>query len=136
MLFYPGGKAFIAAIGVYGHQQRNGFGQVTHCLVAFFKEPVRQPGLCRCLFAQHARGHQLARAPAGQKVHGPGRILGGGTGEIVAQGLKLGIAGSGRVQAQVQRGEGFHGVASVVTASSSSPYSVAKARASRPCSLR
>ncbi|MNO85073.1 hypothetical protein D3C76_764330 [compost metagenome] len=136
-IFNPLGQASVTGVVVFGQDQGNGLGQVTHRLVAFFEQPVRQAGQGARQFAQHTGGHQLTWPPASEEVHGPRGVLGRGLGKVLAQGLELGVAGRGRIQAQVQRGEGFHaGCSGVGEASSSSPYSVTKPRASRPCSLR
>ncbi|MNO68878.1 hypothetical protein D3C76_597220 [compost metagenome] len=132
----PVGQAIVAALAVLRQQQRNGLGKVAHGLVTFFEQPVGQCCQGSGQLTQHTGGHQLPGAATGQEVNGPGRIVGRGLGKVIAQRFELGVAGGGRVQAQVQRGKGLHASAPAGVDSSSSPYSVAKARASRPCSLR
>ena len=89
-------------------QQGDGFGQVTDGVIAFFKQPLGQPGVFLRQLAQYFGGHQLARFAARQKVHRPGCVSGRGALQIALQCGLFGQAGGGGVQFAVQGGKRFH----------------------------
>ena len=104
----PVGQRAFNGRGRFGQQQADGFGQVAHGFVAFVEQPFGQAGRRARLLAQHARGHQLARFAAGEKVHGPRRIGRRRGAQVVLQCGLLGQAGRAGVERAVEGGEGVH----------------------------
>ena len=145
-VFNPIGQAQVRLFGVQRQNVGDGFCQVADRLVTLFKQPVRNACRLAGQRAQQCRPDHLARLAARQKIHGPGGVLGRRAGEIALQRLDLGVGGCGAVQLREQPRKMFHGVAACVagaiglgstcSSTGSSPYSVWKASACRPCSVR
>ena len=107
-LLDPASQAHITLPARRRQHMGDGFGQVTHRLVAGVEQPVVDAGAAAGQFTQRLRGHHLARLAAGQEVHGPGRVVRFGRCEILGQRLHLGAGGGARIQLGKELREALH----------------------------